>query len=64
MSYQVQYLRTGIAIEKSDLFQTFHQAESFAAKQLGRREPKPEVIAIVEIDDDGNQGRIHKLQVF
>ena len=63
MTYQVQFLRSGTA-EKSNLFATFQKAHSYAAQEVARREPKPEKIAIVEIEDDGNEGRVHPFQVF
>jgi hypothetical protein len=64
MTYQVQFLRTGVMTDRSELFETLQQAEAFADEEVGRRKPGPEVVAIVEIDDDGNQGRIQRLQRF
>jgi hypothetical protein len=64
MTYQVQFLRTGVVTERSELFETFHAAHVFAAQEVARREPKPKVVAVVEIDDDGNPGRVHEIQVL
>jgi hypothetical protein len=64
MTYQVQFLRTGSATERSELFESFQQAHTFAAQEVARREIKLTVVAIVEVDGDGNPGRIHELQVF
>lgn len=63
MPYQVQFLRPGVMTERSENFETFHEAQTYAAQQVARREPKPEQIAIVELDGDGNEGQIHEFQV-
>jgi hypothetical protein len=62
IGYQVQFLRAGFAPELSVLFDTFQDAHSYAAREIPKRVPK--VVSIVEIQDDGNDGRIHDLQVF
>ena len=62
IGYQVRFLRAGSIPEFSVLFDTFQEAHAYAAREVPKREPK--VVCIVEIEDDGNDGRIHDLQVF
>jgi hypothetical protein len=63
MTYQAQFLRTGQLTARSELFETMQAAHAHVAQKLAGG-AKPEVIAIVEIDDNGDQGRVHEIQVF
>jgi len=60
MTYQVQFLRTDRQMGRSELFETFQQAHAHAARQQAQFQP--EVIAIVEIDDNGEQGVVHEVR--
>jgi hypothetical protein len=62
MTYQVQFQRTGHWLERSDLFETLQAAHSYAAQNHARYQA--EVVVIVEVDDNGEQGRIHEIQVI
>lgn len=62
MTYQVQFQRTGHWLVRSELFETLQEAHAHAAQHQAAHQP--EVIVIVEVDDEGNQGRIHQIQVF
>jgi hypothetical protein len=58
MGYQVQFLRENAVPEYSVLFDTFQEAHAYAAREVPKRNPK--VVAIIEIEDDGDGGRIHQ----
>jgi hypothetical protein len=61
MGYKVLFLSAKLVPERSGIFETIQEAHAFAAQQAPIK--KPNVIAILEIDADGNDGRVHALQV-